>query len=76
VAVRVDLDWARRPIPSGMIVPVKRSSASGIIRSSHAFAEEFPNRTASEASLQVAPLPWAHIALTGDYLWNEIDRPL
>ncbi|WP_163595153.1 Tn3 family transposase, partial [Klebsiella pneumoniae] len=25
---------------------------------------------------QVAPLPWAHIALTGDYLWNEIDRPL
>lgn len=25
---------------------------------------------------QVAPLPWVHIALTGDYLWNEIDRPL
>ncbi|MEC5292804.1 MULTISPECIES: Tn3 family transposase [unclassified Aurantimonas] len=25
---------------------------------------------------QVAPLPWGHIALTGDYLWNEIDRPL
>jgi TnpA family transposase len=25
---------------------------------------------------QVAPLPWSHIALTGDYLWNEIDRPL
>lgn len=25
---------------------------------------------------QVAPLPWAYIALTGDYLWNEIDRPL
>lgn len=25
---------------------------------------------------QVAPLPWAHIALTGDHLWNEIDRPL
>lgn len=25
---------------------------------------------------QVARLPWAHIALTGDYLWNEIDRPL
>lgn len=24
----------------------------------------------------VAPLPWSHIALTGDYLWNEIDRPL
>ncbi len=20
---------------------------------------------------QVAPLPWAHIALTGDYLWNR-----
>ncbi len=27
-------------------------------------------------SKRVAPLPWAHIALTGDYLWNEIDRPL
>lgn len=25
---------------------------------------------------QVAPLPWSHIALTGDYLWNEIDHPL
>ena len=25
---------------------------------------------------QVAPLPWSHIALTGDYLWNVIDRPL
>jgi len=25
---------------------------------------------------QVAPLPWSHIALTGDYLWNEIDQPL
>ena len=25
---------------------------------------------------QVAPLPWAHIAPIGDYLWNEIDRPL
>lgn len=24
----------------------------------------------------IAPLPWSHIALTGDYLWNEIDRPL
>ena len=29
-----------------------------------------------EVLCQVAPLPWAHIALTGDYLWNEIDRPL
>ncbi|MBB3966988.1 MULTISPECIES: Tn3 family transposase [Rhizobium] len=29
-----------------------------------------------EVLSQVAPLPWAHIALTGDYLWNEIDRPL
>jgi hypothetical protein len=28
-----------------------------------------------EVLCQVAPLPWAHIALTGDYLWNEIDRP-
>ncbi len=27
-------------------------------------------------SAQVAPLPWGHIALTGDYLWNEIDQPL
>jgi hypothetical protein len=25
---------------------------------------------------QVALLPSAHIALTGDYLWNEIDRPI
>ncbi|MBA8908021.1 Tn3 family transposase [Aminobacter ciceronei] len=25
---------------------------------------------------QVAPLPWVHIALTGDYLWSELDRPL
>jgi len=25
---------------------------------------------------QVAPLPWSHIALTGDYLWNEIDQPI
>ncbi|WP_455908686.1 Tn3 family transposase [Serratia liquefaciens] len=24
---------------------------------------------------RVAPLPWGHISLTGDYLWNEIDRP-
>lgn len=24
----------------------------------------------------VAPLPWGHISLTGDYLWNEIDHPL
>ena len=30
----------------------------------------------AELLSQVAPLPWAHIALTGDYLWNEIDRPL
>jgi TnpA family transposase len=25
---------------------------------------------------QVAPVPWSHIGITGDYLWNEIDRPL
>lgn len=24
----------------------------------------------------VSPLPWGHISLTGDYLWNEIDHPL
>ncbi|WP_157952852.1 hypothetical protein, partial [Agrobacterium pusense] len=30
----------------------------------------------AELLSQVAPLPWTHIALTGDYLWNEIDRPL
>lgn len=29
----------------------------------------------AELLSQVAPLPWAHNALTGDYLWNEIDRP-
>jgi len=29
-----------------------------------------------EVLCQVASLPWAHIALTDDYLWNEIDRPL
>jgi hypothetical protein len=23
----------------------------------------------------VAPLGWEHISLTGDYLWNEIDKP-
>jgi hypothetical protein len=33
-------------------------------------------RIPDELLSQVAPLPWAHIALTGDYLWNEIDRPL
>jgi len=25
---------------------------------------------------QVAPIPWSHIGITGDYLWNEIDQPL
>ena len=30
----------------------------------------------AELLSQVAPLPWAHIALTSDYLWNEIDGPL
>ena len=25
---------------------------------------------------EVVPLPWSHIALTADYLWNEIDLPL
>ena len=25
---------------------------------------------------QVTPLPLVYIALIGDYLWNEIDRPL
>ena len=25
---------------------------------------------------QVAPIPWSHIGITGDYLWNEIDHPL
>ena len=24
---------------------------------------------------QVAPIPWAHIGITGDYLWNEIEQP-
>ena len=24
----------------------------------------------------LAPLGWQHVNLTGDYLWNEIDRPL
>lgn len=24
----------------------------------------------------VSLLPWGHISLTGDYLWNEIDHPL
>jgi hypothetical protein len=23
---------------------------------------------------QVAPIPWSHIGITGDYLWNEIDQ--
>lgn len=30
----------------------------------------------AELLSQVASLPWAHIALTDDYIWNEIDRPL
>ncbi len=25
---------------------------------------------------RVAPIPWEHICITGDYLWNEIDQPL
>jgi Tn3 transposase DDE domain len=25
---------------------------------------------------QVAPIPWSHIGITGDYLWNKIDHPL
>jgi len=27
-------------------------------------------------STSVASLPWSHIVLTGDYLWNKIDQPL
>ncbi|MER9363190.1 hypothetical protein NKI70_27215 [Mesorhizobium sp. M0500] len=30
----------------------------------------------AELLSEVTPLPLAHIALTGDYLWNEIDRPV
>ncbi|WP_352948490.1 Tn3 family transposase [Mesorhizobium sp. M0859] len=30
----------------------------------------------AELLSEVAPLLLAHIALTGDYLWKEIDRPL
>ena len=29
-----------------------------------------------EVLAQVAPIAWNHISLTGDYLWNDIDRPL
>ena len=25
---------------------------------------------------QVVPLPWSYVALTSDYVWNEIDQPL
>ena len=31
---------------------------------------------ADEQIAHVAPLKWRHIALTGDYLWSEIERPL
>ena len=31
---------------------------------------------ADERIAHVAPLKWRHIALTGDYLWAEIERPL
>ena len=26
--------------------------------------------------LRDGAIPWSHIGITGDYLWNEIDRPL
>lgn len=26
--------------------------------------------------VEIAPLPWSHIVLTGDYLWNDIDQSL
>jgi len=25
--------------------------------------------------VHVAPVKWEHVALTGDYLWSEIERP-
>ncbi len=28
-----------------------------------------------EQIAHVAPIRWGHIALTGDYLWSELDRP-
>lgn len=33
---------------------------------------EIPDRLLA----QVAPIPWGHIGITGDYLWNEVDQPL
>ena len=30
---------------------------------------------ADERISHVAPLKWRHIALTGDYLWSEVQRP-
>ena len=33
---------------------------------------EIPDRLLA----QVAPIPWGHIGITGDYPWNEIDQPL
>jgi hypothetical protein len=29
----------------------------------------------NERLSHVAPVKWDHIALTGDYLWSEIERP-
>ncbi|HEX5852613.1 MAG TPA: hypothetical protein VFY36_05935, partial [Solirubrobacteraceae bacterium] len=28
-----------------------------------------------DALAHVAPVKWDHIALTGDYLWSDIDKP-
>ena len=30
----------------------------------------------SDLMRRPCPVPWSHIGITGDYLWNEIDRPL
>ncbi|MBC6558709.1 transposase [Citrobacter braakii] len=45
-----------------------RSISAGLLITFAIIPEELLSR--------VVPLPWGHISLTGDYLWNEIDRPL
>ena len=45
-------------------------------------ARLLPNSISKSANLTVpfelrdGAIPWSHIGITGDYLWNEIDRPL
>jgi hypothetical protein len=41
---------------------------------SHAVTGSLGNQARLE--LRDGAIPWSHIGITGDYLWNEIDHPL